>query len=694
MSDKVHEHPEIEVEQGHVDHAHACLEAARGRALELTHMVEVGRGGTNQARFEREAIIQSVAARLDHLDLGDASLVFGRIDQEPDAGGGVFHIGRVGVWDEEQEIVVVDWRAPVAEAFYRATGPVPMGLQRRRHIVSRRRTVLGLEDELFGDLERFRDGTRLKGEGALIAALETSRTGRLGDIIGTIQSEQDDIIRAPMAGVHAVQGGPGTGKTVVALHRAAYLLYTYRFPLERQGVLVVGPNRLFLAYIEQVLPSLGEAGVTLATVGDVVGGVRIDDRREVAEMGRLKGDLRMVGFIARAVRTRERALRADLRLGYGLQWLSLTVEESRRIVKEARRRYRTHNAARKFVEAEFYQALVVSGRDDLDPVAVRERIRREPVVREALEWMWPVLTPSQLLNDLFGSRALITAADRSLTAEQVEALFRPRSEVADDVFWTASDAPLLDESRTVLGGRPGRKAQDAVRTYGHIVVDEIQDLSPMDLRMLSRRSLNGSMTVVGDIAQATGSWAHDDWDGILLHLPDRKPALRHELTLGYRIPGPMMDVASQVLAVAAPDLIPPRSVRTDGAAPRFVELLGGQAEQLDGLVEVVRSELEAAGTGNVAVIAADSHVADVESALERAGVPFGRPTRRGLDSPLTVVPVGLIKGLEVDGAVVFEPARIVRDQSQGMRALYVALTRATKRVAVVYAEPLPAPLRS
>jgi len=691
MSDNVHEHPELEAEQAHVDHAHACLDAARERALHLTRMVEVGQGGTNQARFEREAIIDSVAARLDHLDLGDASLVFGRIDQEAEVGGGVFHIGRVGVWDEEQESVVVDWRAPVAEAFYRATGPVPMGLQRRRYIVSRGRTVLGLEDELFGDLERFRngDGTRLKGEGALIAALETSRTGRLGDIIGTIQSEQDDIIRAPMSGVHAVQGGPGTGKTVVALHRAAYLLYTHRFPLEGQGVLVVGPNRLFLAYIEQVLPSLGEAGVALATLGDVVGGIRIDDRREVAEMGRLKGDLRMVGLIARAVRTRQRAIRTDLRLGYGLQWLTLSVEESHRIVVEARRRFRTHNAARRFVEAEFYQALVASGRVDLDPEAVRERVRGEAVVREALEWMWPVLTPAQLLNDLFGSRALIRAADRSLTADQVDALFRPRCDSADDVYWTASDASLLDEARAVLGARPGRKVLDEVRTYGHIVVDEVQDLSPMDLRMLDRRSLNGSMTVVGDIAQATGSWAHDDWEGILAHLPDRKPTVRHELTVGYRIPGPLMDVAARVLAVAAPNLAPPRSVRGDGEPPRYVAMTGEQSEKLGGLAEVVRSELDAVGAGNLAVIAADSQAEDIEEALERAGVEFGRPTRRGLDARVTVVPVGLAKGLEVDGAIVVEPVRILREQAQGMRALYVALTRATKRVAVVHAEPLP-----
>ena len=685
------EHPELAAEQAYVDRAYVCLDAARERALALTTMVEVGRGGTNQARFEREAIQESVAARLGQLDMGDASLVFGRIDQEADAGNGSYYIGRVGVWGVDQEPVVVDWRAPVAEAFYRATGPMPLGLQRRRHFVSRGRSLLGMEDELFGDLDRFQDddGSRLKGEGALIAALETARTGHLGDIIGTIQAEQDDIIRAPLAGVHAVQGGPGTGKTVVALHRAAYLLYTHRFPLDGQGVLVVGPNRLFLAYIEQVLPSLGEAGVILATLGDVVGGVRVDDRREVAEVGRLKGDLRMVRFVARAVRTRQRVLRHDLRVGFGLQWLRLSVDGSQRIVDEARKRYRTHNAARKFVEAEFYEALAASGNGDLDPEALRERLRGELSIREALEWMWPVLTPVQFLNDLLGSRALIRAADQSLTPVQVDALYRERAVEVEDLLWTASDAPLLDEARAVLGARPGRRQQDTVRTYGHIVVDEVQDLSPMDLRMLGRRSLNGSMTVVGDIAQATGAWAHDDWDSILEHLPDRRPATRHELTVGYRIPGPLMDLAADVLAEAAPDLAPPRSVRADGDVPRFVELAEDPDRKLDGLADVVRSELDAVGAGNVAVIAANSQAVDVEDALERAGLSFGRPTRRGLDAQVAVVPVELVKGLEVDGAVVVEPARILREHAQGLRALYVALTRATKRLAVVHAEQLP-----
>ena len=678
---------ELETEQAYVDHAYEHLTGARDRALALTSMVEVGSGGTNQARFERDAIWETVAARLGQLDMGDAALVFGRIDQEPDAGSGRYYIGRVGVWDSKQDPVVVDWRAPVAESFYRATGTDPMGLQRRRHFVSRGRTLLGLEDELFGDIDRFREeaGQGLHGEGALIAALETARTGRLQDIVATIQAEQDKIIRAPLPGVLLVSGGPGTGKTVVALHRAAYLLYTHRFPLEGQGVLVVGPNRLFLAYIEQVLPSLGEAGVEMATLGDLVGGLRVLDTRDAEPVARLKGDLRMVHFVARAVRTRQRPLRIALRIGYGVKWLTVSVEETARIVAEARRRFRTHNAARRFVEAEFYAALTSSTHDDPDTGTVRDRLRGNLAVREALEWMWPVLSPAQLLNDLFGSRALIRAADPNLTDDEVESLHRPRAAVSENVSWSASDGPLLDEARAVLGSRPGRRQVDVVRTFGHVVVDEIQDLSPMDLRMLERRSLNGSMTVVGDIAQATGAWAHDTWYSILDHLPDRQPVRRAELTIGYRIPAPIMDVAARVLTEAAPDLSPPNSVRSTGDPPRFVP--AGVA--LGCLAEVVAEELRVVGAGNLAVIVAGSQVVEVEAVLEAAGIVFGRPTRRGLDEQVAVVPVGLVKGLEVDAAVVVEPARIIREQDQGVRALYVALTRATKRVAVVHAEPLP-----
>jgi DNA helicase IV len=672
-----------------------CLEESRAAAAKLTSMVEVGQGGTEQARFEREVIYNEVVARLSQLEVGDAALVFGRIDQQVDAGGGSYYIGRLGVWDRNRDPVVVDWRAPVAEAFYRATGREPFGLERRRYFATRGRRLLGIEDELFGDLTRLDGvnghGPEIRGHGALIAALEANRTGRLSDIVGTIQGEQDEIIRSPLPGVLIVQGGPGTGKTVVALHRAAYLLYTHRFPLDGQGVLVVGPNRLFLAYIEQVLPSLGEAGVELAVLADLVGSARFEGR-DLEPVARVKGDLRMAAVVGRAVRDRQRPLRADLRVGYGLRSLWLTVEQSEVIVKEARRRFRTHNGARRFVEAEVFAALAASHpAEELDPDIVRDRVRDNDEVREALAWIWPILTPAQLLHDLFGSKALLRSAGRGrFTDAEIELLHRPRAAHADDVVWTDADAALLDEARELLGPRPGKKSEDAIRTYGHIVVDEAQDLSPMDLRVLTRRSLNGSMTVVGDIAQSTGAWAHNSWDEILEHLPDRREPRLSELTVGYRIPAPMMSLAARVLTLAAPQLKPPQSVRQDGQPPRVVRASDDVARKV---VDVVRAELEASDEGNIAVICPASLVGPVSAALDFAGLEYGRANRRGLDQQLTVVPVGLVKGLEVDSAIVVEPASIIAEEAQGTRALYVALTRATKRLSVVHREPLPAVLQ-
>ncbi|MCD9624797.1 HelD family protein [Rhabdothermincola salaria] len=698
-------HPDLAAEQEYLDQAYAALEASRRAATRLTSMVEVGRGGTEQARYEREVILDTVVNRLQQLELGDAALCFGRIDREdPDAGGDgteSFYIGRIAVSDATQEPLIVDWRAPVAEPFYRATGRQSMGLSRRRHFATRGRTLLGIEDELFGDaLAQYGlaaesgepETAGVTGQGALFSALETARTGKLGDIVATIQGEQDEIIRSPLPGVLVVQGGPGTGKTVVALHRAAYLLYTHRFPLEGQGVLVVGPNRLFLGYIEQVLPSLGEAGVELVVLPDLVDDVRIQgyDRGLTA---RVKGDPRMAKFLARAVRDRELPLRSDLHVGYGLQRLTLTRERSARIVAEARRRYRRHNSGRRYVEGEVYAELALSGRDELDASEVRERLRHDISVREALEWMWPVLTPAQLLHDLYGAPSLLRHAARDLlTDDEWRSLRRPRSERVEDVVWATDDAPLLDEAKAVLGPKPRRKRpgdhDDEVRTYGHIVVDEAQDLSPMQLRMLDRRSLNGSMTIVGDIAQATGQWAHASWDEILERLPAKRPPRRAELTLGYRLPAPIMDLAARVLRHAAPDLTPPRSVREDGTAPTVRRVGPGQLSAE--AVATVLAERTAVDPGQVAVICSASMVEPLCNALSNAEVPFGRATRAGLDHQVTVVEVGLVKGLEVDAAVVVEPEAIVAEEAQGERALYVALTRATKRLAVVHEAPLPA----
>jgi DNA helicase IV len=690
-------HPELEAEQAYVDHAYECLEQTKRAVEAMRETVEGGPGGTFQHRYERDVVHDRVEARLQQLEVGDLSLVFGRIDLEPEAAaekgeqGDRFYIGRVAVADAQREPVVVDWRAPVAESFYRATGANPMGLVRRRHFASRGRTLLGIEDELFGAAKEALDRGEVQGYGALISALEESRSGKLSDIVATIQVEQDVIIRSELPGVLVVQGGPGTGKTVVALHRAAYLLYSHRFPLEGQGVLVVGPNRVFLSYIEQVLPSLGEAGVQIATLADLVPHARIAGHDD-EDTARVKGDLRMIDVIRHAVRDRERPLREPLRIPYGVQWLTLSVERSAEIVEQARRRFRTHNAARKFVEQLFWEALAATSRAGDAPEVVRERLRGDPLVREALERMWPVLTPAELLNDLYGSPGLLKlAAHRYLEPTEWKLLARPREPVASEVVFTNHDVPILDEALELLGPRPRHKEEDMVRTYGHIVVDEAQDLSPMQLRVLDRRSLNGSMTIVGDIAQSTGAWAHDDWDSVLEHLPSRRPPRRAELTIGYRVPGPIMDLAAKVLRVAAPGLQPPRSIRHTGDEPI---ISGCRDEDLDlEIADAVRRELKAVGSGNVAVVVPGSLVDRTDVALTEAGIDHGKATRQGLDRQVTVVPTSLVKGLELDSVIVVEPAAILREEVRGPQSLYVALTRSTKRLTIVHAEPLPEILR-
>ncbi len=324
---------------------------------------------------------------------------------------------------------------------------------------------------------------------------------------------------------------------------------------------------------------------------------------------------------------------------------------------------------------------------------MRADLRRHPTVVEALEWMWPLLSPAELLHDLFGSRALIELASRKwLTPDEQALLHRPRSASVDDVVFTWHDVPLLDEARERLGPKRKRKRADGlheeeIRTYGHIVVDEAQDLSPMQLRMVARRSLSGSLTIVGDIAQATGAWAHESWDEILEHLPTKRGSRQVELTVGYRIPASNMELAARVLREAAPQLTPPTSVREGGEAPLIRQAGAGELAAV--AAEVARAERDLIDPGSLAVIVPSTLADDVSEALDRAGVVHGRATRQGLRSPITVVPVGMVKGLEVDGSVVVEPAAIVDEEAQGWRALYVALTRSTKRLAIVHERPLP-----
>ena len=776
------EHPDLQDEQEFLNRAYDGLEFMRGEARQMLQgVLDLGRGGTFQSRTERDIVVRTSLARLDQLDIGDQALYFGRIDRVPEPGNGAadgalgesFHIGRLAVSGPDHEPLVVDWRAPVAEPFYRATGLDPQGLARRRHLAVRGREVLGLEDEYFVDPagrpegpagvdgnqgERLlSDGMVLGGPGALLSALGQARTGHMGDIVATIQREQDEIIRSPLPGVLIVQGGPGTGKTAVALHRAAYLLYTHRFPLERQGVLVVGPNPLFLRYIEQVLPSLGETGVSLSTVAGLVPEVRVRGVDDPA-VARLKGDVRMVKVLAKAVRTRQRPLRHDAEIPFGAGVLRLRATATEEIVALARRRPGTHNARRRFVEAQVVRELSDAYRARLERGGVTttdetpsqeeqndlaQRLRRVPEVIEAFDRMWPRLSPHEFLHDLFGARPLLSAAGKGiLSATEMQRLYRPRSESLDAVPWTVGDTALIDEARTLLGPRRGRATRsrgqrsdegnsqetgfwpqglaaspapavttsaivdDEIRSFGHIVVDEVQDLSPMQLRMLARRSLSGSMTVVGDIAQATGPWAPRNWDDVTRHLSPQRPPRLVELTVSYRTPAEVVALAAQVLAVAAPSIAAPRPVRESGQPPRIVR--SGRVELAARLADLTREEVGAVAPGRVAVLGPAVMLPELARGLSDAGLDATDPrdpTGEGLAAGLVLLPADETNGLEFDSVIVVEPSLIasVGDEpageappvatTRGLRTLYVALTRPTRRLTVLHADPLPVEVR-
>lgn len=697
------QHPEMAEEQAYIVFAYECLEASKTGAMKIRELTSSGPGGTFQARLERNVFDENLVHRLEQLELGDAALVFGRIDRTAEDGDEIeaFHIGRLAVADANREPVVVDWRAPVAEPFYRATGREPMGLLRRRHFVVESARLLALEDELFGEGhlgighdeglggEDPRQG--LRGYSTLLTALGKSRTGQLGDIVATIQSEQDEIIRSPQGGVLVVQGGPGTGKTVVALHRAAYLLYTHRFPLEDQGVLVIGPNRIFLRYIERVLPSLGEAGVEQVILADLIPDATFGGR-ESSDVARVKGQKKIARVIDKAITDRERPLREDVVLPFGTGYARLRVEESVNIVRAARRRFHRHNAGRRFVENEVWSAMAATVRSGAEAEDVRDALRESPEMRAVFERMWPLLTPTQLLHDLFGSKALLKLAAQGILPEsEYLLLHRERSESVNDVRWTSADVALLDEARHLLGPKPRRNGKiddaDEIRTYGHIVVDEVQDLTPMQLRMVTRRSLSGSMTVVGDIAQATGPLAANDWNDVLEHLPSKKEPRVVGLSVGYRIPAQIMELADKVMLAATPGLRAPRSVREGDEGPAIIPV-AADASLIDAVVSCA-AEVTARGGGRAAIICAEDSIEEISRALHRAGINHGLARAAGLDQDLSIVPATMAKGLELDDVIVVEPAAVVAEDPQGLRLLYVTLTRSTRSLSIVHKQPLP-----
>jgi DNA helicase IV len=769
--------PEIESEQAYLDAAYARLESMRLAARRVREAYsDVRAGGTHQARLERDIAYDITQRRLADLDIGEAPLCFGRLDLETDD---PYYIGRLAVEDADHTPLVIDWRAPVAEPFYRATAIAPMGVVRRRHFITRHgREIAALDDEVFDRDATESAGLQVSGEGALLGALERDRTGRMGDIVATIQAEQDEAIRAELPGLLVVGGGPGTGKTAVALHRAAYLLYTHRRRLAATGVLLVGPSPVFLRYIEQVLPSLGEQDVQLTTIGGLK--PQLDARpREVPEIATVKGDVRMAAVVAKAVGDRQRPLPRDLHLAVDGLRVTLRRDDSARVVQGARRLRGTHNERRRAVVRRTIDMLVArykasavrayqESRIDTpptgsqlqfgdrpvaatgpDPLIARalvsgeplpegwerelaERLRRRPDVREALDRMWPVLSGPELINDLFGFRALVrSAASGILDDDEQELLHRPRSSDALHAAWTDADVAVIDEADALLGpveaARPRTRrrrgddtealetAQGVVeelrltgsisgtnllarygdsgngeasdlpepRTFGHVLVDEAQDLTAMQWRMLARRCPSGSMTLVGDPGQASRPAAVADWDSILALLPRHTPPRSTTLTVNYRTPTEIMEVANRLLSAASPTVEPSRSVRSTGESPRFIAV---GSDEVAARAASVAAEATARG-GKVALIAPIALHADLVARLTFLGASADPAV--ALDSPIAVLDATDAKGLEFDHVVVVEPAALVNTDRAGLRLLYVTITRATKTLAIVHAEPLP-----
>lgn len=700
-------HPDTPAEQAHVDLAYQRLADMRAAAQAMLRDAFGERGGTFQAVTERDIRVRTSLNRLDHLQIGRGSLVFGRIDGRVGEGRGTesFHIGRLAISDSAQEPLVVDWRAPVAEPFYRATGAHPMGLTRRRHFLTDGQQVIDLEDELFGE-QGSGVGLGLDGSQVLTAALERARTGRMQDIVGTIQREQDEIVRAPLPGVLVVQGGPGTGKTAVALHRAAYLLYTHRFPLEVQGVLVVGPNPTFLRYIEHVLPSLDETGVELSTVAGLYHGSR-PIATEDPNVSRLKGDARMAAVVAKAVADRQRPLRHTITVPYGSSFVRITPALSQEAVTAVKRRRGPHNGRRRLLERTLWRLLVeqVERRhspdaqgNPLTPDELGSAIHRTPEAVEALNRMWPLLTPEQLLHDLYGAPPLIELAGAGvLSPEESFLLRRDRVPAGDGVAWTDADIPLLDEADALLGPKRRQSPDDlqGPRKFGHVVIDEAQDLSPMELRMVGRRSLAGSMTVVGDIAQATGLWARANWSEMVEHLSAPRGWRLAELTVNYRTPAEIMDLAARVLHTVAPLVQPPRAVRATGRPPTIVGPESvGTLPPVEALAHAATSAVkqqmsETGENGSIGIVAPPSLIDPLANTLQAGGLAFGLAGQGALDEAVTLVTVDDVKGLEFDVVVVVEPNQLVDENPQGLNSLYVALTRATQTLVIVHHAPLP-----
>lgn len=727
-------------EQTAVDRQYARLDVLRAQTAErLRRTRRSGPSGSPQNRSERDAFATLYEDRLTQLDAVEQRLTFGRLDLTD---GSTHYIGRIGLTDADHTVLLTDWRAPAAQPFYRATAARPDGVVRRRHLVTSGRVVTGVEDEVL-DLDALgaggTDPSTLSGEGALLAALASARTGRMGDIVATIQAEQDAVIRAELAGALVVQGGPGTGKTAVALHRAAYLLYAHRRTLERSGVLLVGPSRVFLRYIDQVLPSLGETGVVTTTVADLVPGV-VATGTEPDDVAEIKGRPVWAAILARAVRQRQGRVAGPREASLDGRVVRIEPKDVAEAAARARRTGQPHNLARAtFVRdmlarlAEQYSAQLAFPLPPEDRADVVEELRTTRDVRVALNLAWMPLTPQRLVEGLWTSPERLAAAAPELSEAERAALLRPAG-----APWTASDVPLLDEAAELLGeddqAERAQAAQEAARraadveyarqvlttsgagglvsaellaerfadggpalttaeraagdrrwTYGHVIVDEAQELSAMAWRMLVRRVPTRSMTIAGDLAQTSSAAGARSWEEVLGPVLGQSWRVA-ELTVNYRTPAAVARAAQDVAAAAGLPTSPLTSAREVPDA-----LVVTRADDVPtAVVERARAALDGLGaedTGRVAVVAAPNRLPELRGLLAGSDVSGAmRPSGHVLDARLAVLSPREAKGLEFDVVVLVEPAEIAR---YGAGDLFVAMTRPTRALHVVAGDELP-----
>jgi DNA helicase IV len=643
--------------------------AAKHRARRLAMLDGAPRAGAHPGAARQ--LKRYAEATQDALGT-DTAVAFGRIDHES---GEHLYVGKHLIRDDSSEVLVVNWRSPAAAPYFEASHTNPVGLHRKRTYTCKGNTIRGFTDVLFAQLAAAvagADGTLV--DQALLDELARGRTGAMRDIVATIQAAQYDVIRAPLEQLLIIEGGPGTGKTAVALHRVSWLLFQHRDRLTADDVLVVGPHPTFIRYLSEVLPGLGDGEVPMHDLGMLAPQVP-RGRSESPAVSRLKGEARMAGLVARALAARVGVPEPAERLLLDGRFLTLPGVEVAEAVAACRAVALPYVQQREQLRQRLHQA--VRARGGSDP-AGREAAGREALAN-LLERLWPIQSAPVLLRDLFGSRRrLLAAAGADFTTDELAMLYRRGADRLSEESWSAADLPLLDEAEHRIHGTS--------RRYAHVVVDEAQDLSPMQLRSVARRCATGSLTVVGDLAQSTGPWARESWQEVTGHLPTAYPVTLAPLRYGYRVPRQVYELAAQLLPVAAPHVSAPEVVRDGPAPPQIHRVdLAGRAGR------VVTVATAHAATGQfVGIVCPARCRRELEAALAANGVEWSSAERGELGAAINLVSPQEAKGLEFDAVVVVEPEQIVAGDVRGHRLLYVALTRTTRYLDIVcVGEPVP-----